>query len=420
MGRSRNPIPRYRHHRRSGKAILDIYNAAGKKTSIMLPGAFGSPESKAEYERVLAVLRANEGRLPPKPGAKLPGDILISELVVRFLEEKVTVDYVHADGTPTNEVTCYRQALKPIARLFGNVVAREFDAASLGIVRQSMINGSWMNDEERAFAEKRNKPLGWSRGYICAGLNRIRSMFRWAVTAKLVPAQLITDLQCLQPLRPGKSAAREIEPVIPVTIEAVDATLPHMPPTTGDMVRVQLLIGCRPGELCAMHCGDIDRSGPVWLFVPRSHKTQHHGHKRTIAVGPQAQLILRRYLKDDADAFVFSPAEQDVLIKAAKRAKRKTPVQPSQRDRSKPNPIRKPKAHFDTTSYNRAIARACEKAGVAPWHAHQLRHTAALLISREHGSEAARAVLGHKTLNMTLHYAGVDLEKATDVARKMG
>lgn len=86
----------------------------------------------------------------------------------------------------------------------------------------------------------------------------------------------------------------------------------------------------------------------------------------------------------------------------------------------KPIATRKPGEPYTTRSYNRAVVRGDRKAGVEPWHVHRLRHTAALLISREFGAEAAQSVLGHKTLNMTLFYAGVDTEKASEVAKKMG
>lgn len=277
-----------------------------------------------------------------------------------------------------------------------------------------------MNEAERSVLAKQNKVEGWSRGNINKCISRIRSMFRWAVLQKIVPASTVTDLTCLPALKRGRRGARESAPVVPVDPEIVDATLPNLGPVVADMVRVQLLIACRPGELCDMQSGDIDRAGPVWLFNPRTHKTLHRGHKRTVAIGPQAQLILRRWLKDDPGAFVFSPAEQDVLVKAAKRAKRKTPVQPSQKNRTKPNPARKPKEKYTTTSYNRAIHRASEKAGVASWHANQLRHTAALLVEREFGAEAARAVLGHRCVNMTAHYSGIDVKRASDVAAKVG
>jgi integrase len=193
-----------------------------------------------------------------------------------------------------------------------------------------------------------------------------------------------------------------------------------LPPVVADMVRVQLPTGVRPGELCAMRVENLDRDGPVWLDKPSKHKTEHYGHERTIAIGPQAQLVLRKYLRDDLTAFVFSPAVQDRLIKAMLRANRKTKVQPSQVDRSRPDAVRKPGKRFDVHAYNRAITRACKSAGVEHWHAHRLRHTAALLIERVHGAEAARAVLGHRTVNMTGHYSGIDVERAAKVAASMG
>jgi hypothetical protein len=39
---------------------------------------------------------------------------------------------------------------------------------------------------------------------------------------------------------------------------------------------------------------------------------------------------------------------------------------------------------------------------------------------REHGIEAARSVLGHKEMNMTLHYSGIDVQRAKEVMAKIG
>lgn len=43
------------------------------------------------------------------------------------------------------------------------------------------------------------------------------------------------------------------------------------------------------------------------------------------------------------------------------RARRKTKVQPSQLDRRKRKPIRRPKDHYDASSYRTAVHRACDK-----------------------------------------------------------
>jgi integrase len=218
-------------------------------------------------------------------------------------------------------------------------------------------------------------------------VDRIKRLFRWGCAKKIVPADNLVNLLAVASLKAGRSVARETLHVAPVAIESIDAILPFLPPVPTDMVRLLLLTGARIGELCQLCSRDLDRSGPVWLFQVYRHKTRHRGHDRTVAFGPQAQLILRRYLKADPDAVLFSPAEQDAFLKAA---------------------------------INHAMRRACIKAGIPIWHTHQLRHSAALLIMREHGIEAARSVLGHRTLNMTLHYSGIDLELAKEVAKKTG
>jgi integrase len=417
---ARNPIPTYRRHPRKDRAVIDIYDAAGRRTQRLLPGTFGSPESQSAYQRLIGKLQAHGGNLPSVSGQELPNDLTIDELVLRFLSEKVSVDYVDAHGDPTSEQLCFRQALKPLVRMYGWAVARDFDAKSLGGARDAMIGGTWMNAKERALLTKQKKPIGWCRSNINKSISRIRSLFRWAVLYKIVPASVVVDLGCLPPLKAGRGGVRETDPVVPVPLAVVESTSPWLPPVVRDMVRLQLLLACRPGELCGMRMGDIDRAGPIWFYAPESHKTKHFGHKRTIAIGPQAQVLLRQYLKQDPKAFLFSPAEQDRIIKDQKRASRKTPVQPSQIDRSNPKAKRKPGNQFTVRAYNRSVVRGSRKAGVASWHVHQLRHTAALLVSREYGAEAARAVLGHRTLNMTLHYAGIDAERAAEVAAKTG
>ena len=62
------------------------------------------------------------------------------------------------------------------------------------------------------------------------------------------------------------------------------------------MVRLHLLTGMRPGEVCSMRLCDIDRSGDVWKYSPEGHKTEHHGRSRVILLGRKAQRILQPLL----------------------------------------------------------------------------------------------------------------------------
>lgn len=45
---------------------------------------------------------------------------------------------------------------------------------------------------------------------------------------------------------------------------------------------------------------------------PESHKTEHHGRGRVIAIGPRAQAVLLPYLLRKATTFCFSPRESEV------------------------------------------------------------------------------------------------------------
>jgi integrase len=415
----RNLIPSYRFHRRTQRAIVTVRNPDGSRRDVLLPGDFNSPESRQEYERILALLRANSGCLPTLVGSQ--ADITVNELVLRFMNEHIFTYYIEPIGmTPTTEQDAFRGALRPLTRLFGSLPAGEFGPLNLRTVREAMITGTWLNEEERSRYTKANRQIGLARSTINKHVSRIRMMFRWATEMQILPARVLHALQAVKGLRKGRSAARETTPVAPVSPEVVYATLPHLPPVICDMVQLQLYTGARGGEICSMRAIDIDTTGEIWLFRPEQHKTQWMGHQRTIAIGPRGQEIVKKYFKTKVDAYLFSPAEQDALIKATLRKKRKSKVQPSQACRKKATPKLRPGEKFMVPAYNRAIARACEKAGIPAWHTHQLRHTAALLIEREFGLDAARAALGHRTANITAMYSGIDVQKAARVMAAIG
>jgi integrase len=189
---------------------------------------------------------------------------------------------------------------------------------------------------------------------------------------------------------------------------------------------------------------DLDISGKIWQYKPEHHKTAHRGHQRVIAIGPRAQEVLKSWLKTDLQAYLFSPAERMAAHRIELRKKRKTKVQPSQRDRSKRHPRKEPGDRYCTLSYGRAITYGIEKANAAAaceacqdkkaadrceacqsktiphWSPHRLRHTAATFIRKEFGLDAARAVLGHRTPAVTEVYAELDAGKAIEVAEKVG
>jgi integrase len=338
--------------------------------------------------------------------------------VLKYMAHAETYYVDPVTKAPTSEQAAIRDAVRPLVRLFGTFPIMQFDSLALEAVQLAMATGSTLTDNERE--KKGRRPSGMARTTINRHIDRIKRMMRWGCAKKIVPADNLVNIESVASLKAGRCSARETDVVKPIDPAIVQETLPYIAPAPADMVRVMLHSGCRVGELCKLRGCELDRSGETWVYAPDRHKTRHRGQVRNIVFGPQAMLILRKYLKADPDAFLFSPAEQDRIIKEQKRAARKTPVQPSQIDRSKPNAKRKPGKHYTPRSVNQAIERGCLRAKVERWHTHQLRHSAALNVLREFGPEAARSALGHRTLNMTLHYAGVDLEKAKEVAKKIG
>jgi integrase len=68
-----------------------------------------------------------------------------------------------------------------------------------------------------------------------------------------------------------------------------------------------MLSGCRPGEVCRLKGAELDRTGPVWKFRPRRHKTAWRNKRKVIYIGPEAQAVLTTFLRDDPEAYLFTP-----------------------------------------------------------------------------------------------------------------
>lgn len=290
-------------------------------------------------------------------------------------------------------------------------------------------------------------------------MDRIRRMFKWAVENEIVPPAIFHGLIAVRGLQRGRTAARETERKKPVAVTLVDAVRPYVSRHIEAIIDLQLLTGARPGEICAMRACDLDTSGRIWIYKLEAHKTEHHGHQREIYLGPRAQDVVKPFLKTDLQAYLFSPREAEAERLQAKRAARKTKVQPSQVCRKRRKPKHRPGILYDVAAYRRAIARACavafplpehlgprikdngkretdkewkgrltpaEKAEVKAWrrahswHPHQLRHNAATALRKEFGVEIARIILGHATAFTTGIYAETDRVQAMEVIGKIG
>jgi integrase len=410
-------IPGYRLHKPSGQAYVRL------KSKVIYLGAHGSPESRSRYDEIISKWRT--GQIADRHS------IAIDELALRYLEH--AKQHYRKNGRETSEVSSIKAALRVLVATAGRGRARDFGPLKLQAVREEMIARDW-----------KRKSINNQIGRICRA-------FQWAVSQELIPAEILAALKTVPGLREGRSQAAESRPVTPVSEGAIEAVRLHVSRQVWAMIQLQRHTGMRPGEVTAMRGCDITMTGSLWDYVPESHKTEHHGHKRIISLGPQAQCVIRPFLTTDLSRYLFSPADARADFDAERRAKRKTPITPSQKLRKqKPNPQKKPGERYAVASYGQAIRKACEKIFDMPrelrnvsmslpesersqlksqarvwrekhcWHPHQLRHTAATEIRRQYGIEAAQVVLGHTNLAVTEVYAERDRRLAQEVMRKLG
>lgn len=407
MPRLTQAVPKYRKHRGSGQAIVSI---AGRDFYL---GPYGTKASKVEYDRLVAEWLANDRQ--PVLAAPERAGLHVAELIGRYW--KFCQGHYRRDGKPTRSLEEIKAALGVVRKLYGHTLVADFGPRSLKTIQRHLVDSGLCRNEV-------NKRTGF-----------VKRMFKWGVGEELVPPAIFQGVSAVFGLQKGRTEAPDRPPVEPVPDEVVDATIPFLPPIVDDMVRFQRLTGARPAEVCLLRPCDLDRSGAVWEYRPEHWKTEHHGRGRVILIGPQAQEVLLPYLLRAATSYCFSPAESDAKRKELMRAARKTPVQPSQVDRSKRGASRIGK-HYDAHSYRRAIHRAVELAnrqrtkeaaalGVKPdllpkWSPNRIRHSVATDIRKRFGLEAAQVILGHSKADVTQVYAERDIELARRVIKEVG
>lgn len=389
-------IPGYRLHKASGQAVVTLNGR-----DIYL-GAHNTEASRREYDRLVAEWMAHGRRLPCRDD---DDGVSVAELLAAYVEHAKAY-YRRADGSQTSTVATVLAACRPVAALYAEIDAADFGPVELRTVRQRMIEHH-----------------DWCRRTCNEQVNLIRRIFRWGVEHELVPPTVLEGLRAVAGLRAGRTEARESKRVMPVDPAQVEAIRPHVSRQVWAMIELQRLTAARPGEITCMRLCDLDTSGDVWLFRPSTHKNQYRGHERIIRIGPRGQDIIGPFMAGRAiDAPLFSPIEAEAERRERMHAARKTPIGYGNRPGSnrKRSPKWQPGERYTTNEYGRAIRRACDAAGVDRWHPHQLRHLAATELRKAHGLDVARAVLGHRSLEMADHYAELDHEAAAAVILKVG
>lgn len=389
MGRRKNLIPNLLFHRSSKQFYVRIN---GKIEYL------GNDRAQAETKRARIVAKLTGG----VPLAAAGGDLLLAEAFAAY-EEFATQHY--ADRRTPDRI---RSMIRVTLQVHPNLEAASFGALELEAVQDFLC------------AED------YSQRYIKHLIGRLKTCFRWLGKKRYVPVSMWDELRTVPALDVG---GRETEDVPPVEQRVVDASLPFCRPTLAAMVKLQLLAGMRPGELCRMRRRDISTrpdealivprsrgrrisalafgGALVWIYIPERHKNTHRGKPRVIGLGPEAQDILAPILAQRQPAdYLFRPADdiEDMT----------------------PNPMIRPGECYSTRSYGQAVARAVRRANRAGaklphWSPGQLRHTAGERIADETDPDKAAAILGHSASRRALdHYIRVTVQTILETAAKVG
>jgi len=380
------------YHKGTRQACLVV---SGKRTYLgKWPNWPGEPPAEvvAAFNRQVGIV-ATAGE--PSTASRAGNQLILSELAANWLEWAAR--RYKSPRTADN----LRFDILPLLEMFGDQIVETVGPRRLADYQLRLAKG------------------GRSRQGIMKATARVRQMFAWGVSMEMVNPVHLVAIKAMQPLRHGAIDAPESNPREAVSPETVAATLPHLRPTVADMVRLQMLTGMRPMEVCAISWDEITKDSPTeWSWEPAHHKMAHLARRRIIPLATEAITILMR--QGTTKGHVFSPAVCVAEWREEKRRNRKTKVQPSQLDRSKDDPEREPGNHYTTITYRRAIERAGEKGGVGRWSPNGLRKLAAQLVFDSLGLDAARALLGHADGAVTRrHYARADLALARKAASRL-
>jgi integrase len=404
MARPKKKIPSYLPHPASGQARVRVN---GRDFYL---GPFGSPESKQAYARFIAENFGNGG--PPSLTVPAGERLSIAALVVKY-DDFARLHYVK-DGAPTDERYAIKAAVAPLVSLYGDTPADEFSPKRLKAVRQEIIDKGRVGKGKRKTRE--GEPL--TRKYINYRIACLVRIFKWVVEEELVPVTVYQSLKAVTRLQRGRTTGvRESIAVKPVPDEHIPPVLAVVSSQIAAMIRLQLLTGMRPDEVTIMRPADLDRSGDIWVYRPRRHKTEHHGIDKLILLGPKAQEILLPWLERAPEAYLFSPKE----VWEAKLASRRRDGKPAQpRRRKRRHAARPPCDHYNDEGYCQAVERACKRAGVPKWTPGRLRHNAGTKVRAKFGAEAAQLVLGHQNLSTTEIYAEKNRSRYEEIMREIG
>ncbi len=179
------PPPTYRRRVIRGKPVAYVTlpdRFTGRRRDYNL-GPYGSPESHQRFGRLLAEWSARGGRIPDDT-PNLPADVLtVDQLIDRWWEtegQRLGFSCQHM----------IRSALDVLSSLYGPIPAIDFGPLALRAVRDRLVTGD-SDAKPRA-----RKP--WARSTVNRHVDKVRSIFRWAVGQQLLPVFVYETLAAVE------------------------------------------------------------------------------------------------------------------------------------------------------------------------------------------------------------------------------
>lgn len=360
-------VPKMRHHKIKSKTGHPGYAMVTLGGVDVHLGRWDDPESEVKYNEQIAQWLSNGKKAVEVKGAAKT----IADVCTRWVA--YAREYYQKGGKPTSEVRTCGSVAEGVRTLFGSMEIQDFNNTHLELLQKHWIR------------------QGMKRKTINAYTRRVKAMFRWAVNQKFLSGGQWHEIAAVNSISRGRMGAQDAEPIGPASEDQIEAVLKVSSRRFGAMIQLQRLTGMRPGEVCIMRSCDVDMSGPVWIYKPSRYKTEHHGHSRSVAIGPKAQEILRPWIemRQDPKQFLFSLEGKNPVF---------------------------------TTSYRKCLVKYCVKAGVEPFSPNRLRHSFAtsILNHEDFDIKDAQVSLGHRHHSTTEIYAKTNLGRAANVAAKLG
>lgn len=358
-------------------------------------GVYGSPEAHQRYGELIQQWLAG-GRRPlhtlPHPGQVT---LTVRDLFEHYRTWIVTTGRYTKNGAATPQRGLIERSLTGFEEFAGNLRVTQLTEA---------VIVQWRDRIEL------NRKL--TRGGVNRKVQMLLGALRWAKTRGLLPKTVWADCHDIEPLKKGECGNRRerLRARRAVTLDEVEkvaaaCSCRHV----AAMLRVQALVGCRPGEVAAMRWADIDRTPVIidgvtlWTYrvAEAASKTAHHGRSTSYPIPPRAQAILAEF-QAFPTALIFSPAQS----MAERGRSRKTA------------PAFGPK--WTARAYRNAVVRACAAAGVAYFTPHEVRHGAITRAAEQHGVLAAQRLANHSSAATTARYLHTTDDDAYRVAARIG